>query len=303
MNTGRREFLAPDGVLTGRTAVAASATTVDLQRRRHSTDDLDARFSGLVRSARDNDAGVRFRLSALRQEIDAGIAALSTSLDTPAGRQQIVDLLERKAATAQAIIAEAHERSAQAALGVRRVGRGYDALHADGDAAGADSAPRGMSPSGSRDGSGADDSTTSMLSWGPRPLSPSDDPPGPPPSPSATLPAPLRDFGDYQAHGVPVPPWSPPPPPQTGEPIKLPPAAPRPPIVITLEPPPVDLFPNCDNGDVVKAFGQLAGGGIGAAVAATTGPLTAGVTWAGLGVAAITIADAADTIATCKGIS
>jgi hypothetical protein len=135
--------------------------------------------------------------------------------------------------------------------------------------------------------------------------SPPPQPPAPPPSPLQEAPAPLHDFTEHQLAGQQVPGWQPPPPPVSGDPIRLPSAPPKAPTVINMDttPAPVDLFPNCDNGDVVKAFGQVAGGGIGAAIATTTGPLTAGVTWAGIAAAAVPIAEGVDNLKNCKGLS
>lgn len=163
-------------------------------------------------------------------------------------------------------------------------------------------------------GNGEDSSAdlhVQMAGYGPAPLSPqspSDGPldaPSPAPTPSLTdVPAPLQDFAESQLRGQEVPGWRPLPPPVTGEPIRRD-TTPQAPVVINMnqEPGTVDLFPNCDGGDVTKAFGQIAGGGIGGAIAATTGPLTGGVTWAGLGAAGLTIADGIDNLAACKGVS
>lgn len=71
---------------------------------------------------------------------------------------------------------------------------------------------------------------------------------------------------------------------------------------LDVDPGNVDLFPNCDNGQVLKAGGQVTGAGIGAAIAAGTGPLTAGATWAGLAAAGIALADGIDNLKKCKGL-
>lgn len=148
-----------------------------------------------------------------------------------------------------------------------------------------------------------------MASWGQMPLSPADTPPPipspPSPTPGPELRAPLQDFTDYQLQGQQTPAWTPPPPPHTGEPINLGPAGPRPPMVITLEPSEdsADLFPNCDSRELLKVSGQLVGGGVGAAVAVTGGTLTCGLTWAGVGLAAITLTDAINALAVCKGVA
>jgi hypothetical protein len=260
------------------------------------TDDL----ATVVRRAQVADGQARTRLTELQGEIAAGISALRPSMDTPAGKLQMLRFLELKATEAQHLHASHSSAARDFASDADRLGEGYETLASERDTA----AP---AQGGVQRTSDQGEPTVKMASWGNAPLSPPDTPvPPTPPGPSLpgpSLPAPLRDFTEQQLQGREVPTWTPPPPPTTGEPIKLVPA-PKPPTVITMAPPADsgDLFPNCDTREVLGKTGQVAGAGIGAAVAVTTGPLTAGVTWAGLGVAAITLTEAIDALAVCKGL-
>ena len=301
----------------GAAANVAESAASSLQQQRIGIGEADRAVFPIIEAARAADADSRLRLTQIRHEISVGMAALRPSMDTPAGRRQLVEFLDAKAAEARHVSENAQSNSSRIAADLANLGNEYDA-----QATSRGNKPASTTDDEDRDGAAASvvrDSSGEpkpfMASWGPRPLSPADTAPpapapGPAPRPSgpvpAELPAPLQDFTNYQLQGQEVPPWAPPPPPQTGEPIKLAPPAPRPPAVITLDDSPaelVDLFPNCDNGDVAKAGAQLVGAGIGAAIAASAGPMTAGITWAGLGAAGIAIGDAIDTLATCKGVS
>lgn len=279
----------------GKASLYATSVTAGLQQQRHGTANLDDDLATIVRRAQVADSRARTRLTQLQGEIAAGISALRPSMDTPAGKLQMLRFLELKATEAQHLHATHSGAARGLALDADRLGEGYETLAAERDTA----AP---SQGGLQRTSDQGEPTVKMASWGNAPLSPPDTPVRPTP-PGPSLPAPLRDFTEQQLQGREVPTWTAPPPPTTGEPIKLVPA-PKPPTVITMAPPAEsgDLFPNCDTREVLGKTGQVAGAGTGAAVAVTTGPLTAGVTWAGLGVAAITLTEAIDALAVCKGL-
>lgn len=288
----------------GTAATSALRTGVQLRQQRDVTVNVDGKMSTVLQAVQTADSDSRARLAQLHAEIAAGMKALAPSMDTPAGRLQMVRFLELKAAEAQQIQMIHRQVAQRFATAVSSLGDDYLTL------AGARStAAPPVDEEGNGQGSPRDrEPTVRMASWGQIPLTPPAAPPTEPappdPTPGPGLPAPLRDFTEYQMQGREVPPWAPPPPPSTGEPINLGPSAPRAPSVIALEPStgPVDLFPNCDTRQVLSKTGQIAGIGIGAAVLVTTGPLTAGVTWAGLGAAAISLTDAIDGLAVCKGL-
>jgi hypothetical protein len=279
----------------GKASLHAASVTAGLEQQRHATANLDDNLATILRRAQTADGQARTRLTQLQAEIAAGISALRPSMDTPAGKLQVLQFLESKATEAQHLYTTHSSAARDFASDADRLGEGYETLADDHD-------PTAPAQNGSQRTPNQGEPTVKMASWGNAPLSPPDTP-VPPTPPGPSLPAPLRDFTEQQLQGHEVPTWTPPPPPTTGEPIKLTPAL-KPPTVITMDPSSEsgDLFPNCDTREVLGKTGQVAGAGIGAAVAVTTGPLTAGVTWAGLGVAAITLTEAIDALAVCKGL-
>jgi hypothetical protein len=79
----------------------------------------------------DAQAAARTSQSRLRQihaEVQAGIQALRPSMNTPAGRQQMADLLQRKSSEAREVIRQAQDASTRAAAAMGSAGQGYATL-------------------------------------------------------------------------------------------------------------------------------------------------------------------------------
>ena len=65
------------------------------------------------------DAASRTQLRNLHQEIRASVEALSSSIQTPAGRQQLVEFLETKAGQAKQITDDAQQTAERVAAGLQ----------------------------------------------------------------------------------------------------------------------------------------------------------------------------------------
>jgi hypothetical protein len=122
--------LPPGSVLpaswSGEGAKGADAAEASLNHTRAALDEADRRlFTGLA-DAHAADAQTRLQLQRIHHEIQSGVAALQPSLDTPAGREQLADLLERKATEAKQVSRDAQEAAERLAANIAAVGLQFD---------------------------------------------------------------------------------------------------------------------------------------------------------------------------------
>lgn len=68
------------------------------------------------------------RLRTIQADVEAGVAALRPSLDTPAGRQQLATLLDSKASEAREVIGQVQAAAAQAAAAMGAATAGYGSI-------------------------------------------------------------------------------------------------------------------------------------------------------------------------------
>lgn len=109
---------------------AQEAAEVDahLTRARRARGEADQALAGAIRDAQAAAHRSQSRLREVLAEIEAGVRALQPSLDTPAGRAQLVDLLQRKAQDASGVIGQAQEASQQAATVLGSAQHGYASI-------------------------------------------------------------------------------------------------------------------------------------------------------------------------------
>jgi hypothetical protein len=120
-------------------------------------------------------------------------------MDTPAGRRQLIEFLDAKAAEARRVNENAQRDSSRVAAELATLGGEYEAQTiSDGRE------PASTTDGENRDGAAPGEPKTFMASWGPRPLSPADPEP-PAPEPSGSVPA---DIGSLM---LPPPPTAAPP--------------------------------------------------------------------------------------------
>jgi hypothetical protein len=122
--------LPPGSVLpaswSGEGAKGADAADASLDHTRAALDEADRRlFTGLA-DTHAADAQTRLQLQRIHHEIQSGVAALQPSLDTPAGREQLADLLERKATEAKQVSRDAQEAAERLAANIAAVGLQFE---------------------------------------------------------------------------------------------------------------------------------------------------------------------------------
>ena len=191
----------------GKASLHAASVTAGLEQQRHATANLDDNLATILRRAQTADGQARTRLTQLQAEIAAGISALRPSMDTPAGKLQVLQFLESKATEAQHLYTTHSSAARDFASDADRLGEGYETLADDHD-------PTAPAQNGSQRTPNQGEPTVKMASWGNAPLSPANAPPAvptpPTPTPGISLPAPLRDFTERQLEGRDVPTWTPP---------------------------------------------------------------------------------------------
>ncbi|KMV22096.1 DUF4226 domain-containing protein [Mycobacterium heckeshornense] len=106
-------------------AQEAAEVDAQLSRARRARGEADQALTGAVRDAHAAAHRSQTRLREVLAEIEAGARALQPSLDTPAGRQQLVDLLHRKAQDVTEVIGQAQEVSRQVATVLASAQHGY----------------------------------------------------------------------------------------------------------------------------------------------------------------------------------
>lgn len=111
---------------SGEGAEEADAADAALRKTRDALNEADQGLSQNLTDAHSADAQSKMQLQRIHQEIRAGIAAMQPSLGTPAGREQLADFLERKAAEAKQVASNAQEASTRLASSMRSVGQQFD---------------------------------------------------------------------------------------------------------------------------------------------------------------------------------
>lgn len=109
-------------------AQEAAEVDAQLSRARRARGEADQALAEAVGDAQSAAHRSQRRLREVLAEIEAGVRALQPSLDTPAGRQQLVDLLHRKAQDAAGVIGQAQEASQQAATVLASAQDGYASI-------------------------------------------------------------------------------------------------------------------------------------------------------------------------------
>ncbi|MBX9921990.1 hypothetical protein [Mycolicibacterium bacteremicum] len=310
--TARLRKSAEETIEAGRRTRGLTGATVDAYRQ------LDARVASSLATAAQSDALVSAYLDHAATAVRAGSARLDELVEennatmaaaqrarTPAEEAVILRALRYQVSRTQQIVTDTRQQASGVAIDIHSVDYQTD-TQPQPSATTSEARSEGNSSSPDDQIVRADDERNDaihLVDFEP-PQTPA--PPGEPvptpdrvPQPTA-LPSPLQDFTDYQLQGQQVPGWSPPPPPVTGAPIRLPSSAPSPPSVIDMGVPGTEgLFPNCDGGDATKAGLQIVAGGLGAAVAGAAGFPTGGTTWASLGIAGLAIGDGIDNLSDC----
>lgn len=103
-------------------ARSADATLVQTGRRRG---DADQQLARGMRGAGEAARSAQERLRTIQKDVEAGVAALRPSLDTAAGRQQLMSLLDSKASEAREVIGQAQAAAAQATAAMGAATGGY----------------------------------------------------------------------------------------------------------------------------------------------------------------------------------
>jgi Domain of unknown function (DUF4226) len=106
-------------------ARSADAALVQTARRRG---DADQRLAQGMRGAGEAARSAQERLRTIQKDVEVGVAALRPSLDTPAGRQQLITLLDSKASEAREVIGQAQAAGAQAAAAMSAATGGYGSI-------------------------------------------------------------------------------------------------------------------------------------------------------------------------------
>ncbi|QZH69382.1 MULTISPECIES: DUF4226 domain-containing protein [Mycolicibacterium] len=106
-------------------AKAADAALVQTARHRG---ELDKQLGRGMRDAGQFARTAQERLRTIQADVEAGMAALQPSLDTPAGRQQLASFLDAKASEARDVIEQAQAAAAQAAAVMGAATAGYGSI-------------------------------------------------------------------------------------------------------------------------------------------------------------------------------
>ena len=111
---------------SGKGAEEADATDAALRKTREALNRADQGLAQNITDAHTADAQSKMRLQRIQQEIQSGIAAMQPSLGTAAGREQLADFLDRKAAEAKQVARNAQELSTRLASNFQTVGHQFE---------------------------------------------------------------------------------------------------------------------------------------------------------------------------------
>jgi hypothetical protein len=126
--------LAPGSVVpaawSGKGGEAADDAEASLQKTRSTLSEADQGLYKNLSDAHTADAQSKAHLQRIHQEIRSGIAALQPSLGTAAGREQLADFLQMKAAEAKQVSSDAQQASARLAANMQAVGLQFESASA-----------------------------------------------------------------------------------------------------------------------------------------------------------------------------
>ena len=113
-------WVAPAGPTDGGSGAAAAAGAAEsLQTTWADLVEADGVLAETLNDAHTADAASRTHLRHLHQEIRAAVQALNSSIQTPAGHQQLVEFLETKAGQAKQITDDAQQTAERVAAGLQ----------------------------------------------------------------------------------------------------------------------------------------------------------------------------------------
>ncbi|MDT5086045.1 MAG: hypothetical protein QOJ61_3088, partial [Mycobacterium sp.] len=90
----------------------------------------DETFAQAILAAKQAARDSQERLQQIHADVQSAVRALQPSMDTPAGRQQMADLLQSKTTEAREVIRAAQDASARAASAMGSAGQGYGSITA-----------------------------------------------------------------------------------------------------------------------------------------------------------------------------
>jgi hypothetical protein len=111
---------------SGKGAEEADAADAALRNTHEALNEADQGLSQNLTDAHTANAQSKMQLQRIHQEIRTGIAAMQPSLGTPAGREQLADFLQMKAAEAKQVASNAQQASTRLASSMRAVGQQFE---------------------------------------------------------------------------------------------------------------------------------------------------------------------------------
>jgi Domain of unknown function (DUF4226) len=96
---------------SGRSADAVDELRESIRRVQSARTEADRRLGDAMLAIHAAAQHVHARLHGIREEVDNGIGALQSTMDTPAGRQQMAEFLAAKTRDVQVVIDDAREAS------------------------------------------------------------------------------------------------------------------------------------------------------------------------------------------------
>ena len=107
---------------------AATEAHALLARASQERGSFDNSFARAILATKEAARASQDRLRQIQSEVQAGVRAAQAAMDTPAGRQQMLDFLQGKAAEAREVVAAAEDSSSRAAVSMSAAGQGYGSI-------------------------------------------------------------------------------------------------------------------------------------------------------------------------------
>ncbi len=114
---------------TGRGADAVNELRESIRHLQSARTEADRRLGDAVMAIHAAAQHARERLHGIRAEVDTGIGALQSTMDTKTGQQQMAEFLAAKTTDVRAVIDEAREASATHMAGLGEARASYDSIH------------------------------------------------------------------------------------------------------------------------------------------------------------------------------